>query len=155
MTRKRAKVGDVVSFGTSKGVAYLHWVSTDPEYGALVRVLPGVFAEEPSHPLSLAEGPHRFFTFFPVGAAVTEGLCTVIGAQKLPRGLDVPPRMRRAGARLRDGRVLTWLVDEPGGRERLTEQLTDDEALLSIRSIWNAEMLEQRILSDWKPEDER
>jgi len=91
---KCAKPGDVVELSGPDAVVYLQYLGKHSEYGDAVMVSPIKRA-------SLIEIDGELFrngyvAFFPVVAAVSKGLASVVG--KLP-AIGVPERLRRPGAR--------------------------------------------------------
>ena len=67
--RKRPQLGDVIEIKIPKGFAYAQYThkhEKPPRYGALIRVLPGLFQSRPSEFTSLVRQPERFFVFFPL-----------------------------------------------------------------------------------------
>ncbi len=137
-TRKRLVPGDILEFaldGSKKSVQYL---GKHPEYGGVVWV--------PSE-----TGTVGYVAFYPAAAAVTQKLVEVTG-QRDP-ATQVPTKIRRPGARSREGKIDSWVV-ENGGEERMTRGLTDTEKQLPIAVIWNHEMLCIRIRESWNPSQE-
>jgi hypothetical protein len=145
--------GRIAEIPTPAGLAYLQLLRRDPEYGDLVRVLPGLFDVRPAAPGDLAELAERFVAFFPFSAALRTGLIAAVGEAPLPPGAWKQRPMRRAGARSRDGRVQNWIITE-NGRERFVEHLSESERKLSIAAIVNDTLLAERIANGWTPEQE-
>lgn len=152
MKKRRAKVGDVIEVSTPKGLAYLQYAARHPDYGDVIRVLPGLFQTRPAsfEELLLEKG---YFTFYPLRVAVSRGLVAVIANMPIPAGSEGPGRLRRAGAISNDGRVLTWIITGENG-DYLRERLTPEEKRLSIAEIWNHEMLTHQLAAKWHPEQE-
>lgn len=145
--RKRVKVGDVLQLKVEGRFAYLHFIGTHPEYGGAVVVNPQ-FREEPAT-VSSGYFSGGYVTFYPVTAAVAQGLVEVVA--HLPPS-SLPERLRRAGAR--SGRhVVTWVI-ETGSGEVVRTRLSDEERRLPIAAIWNHELLVQRIAEGWNPAQE-
>ena len=91
-----------------------------------------------------------YVTFYPVATAVARGFVEVIGT--LVSG-GMPHRFRRPEAISRDGKVMTWIIEDDSS-EVLRLELTPEERRLPIAEIWNHEMLIDRILHQWRPDDE-
>jgi len=147
---KRPKKGDLLSVGVDGDARYLHYLGKHPEYGDAVRVL-----QTESLPASPSEWEtvlnDGYVAFYPVIAAVTQGLATVVGHHDAR--LEMPRGLRRPGARGKDGAVLTWVI-ERDGQELLTKVLNAKERALPIAVIWNHEMLCMRMRQGWRPENE-
>lgn len=130
-----------------EGRIYLHYLGVHPEYGDGVAVCPKRFPG----PVVVEERlfDSSYVVFYPARSAVVRGLAKVVG--QLPsRGL--PRRLRRPGARLR-GKVETWIVEEDS-REEVKRLLSDEDLRLPLGVIWNHELLVQRVLEGWRPENE-
>ena len=145
--KRRSKAGDILRVTVEGGAVYLQYLGKHPEYGDTIRVLPGD---------SLQESPKEFATtgyvaFYPVTASVAQGLVAVVGHRNT--NLSIPPKLRRPGARGKDGTVLAWIIEEDG-REWLTKGLSADERALPIAVIWNHEMLCTRLRDGWRPDRE-
>jgi ribosomal protein L34E len=73
VTRRRPRIGDVIEIETPKGLAYAQYTykhDTPPRYGALLRVLPGLYEARPSDFSDLVQQDERFYVFFPLGSLV-------------------------------------------------------------------------------------
>ncbi|MDF9756706.1 hypothetical protein ACVWY1_004276 [Pseudomonas sp. TE6288] len=138
---KKVKLGDILQVLTSEGVAYAQVTHKHPEYGFLIRVLPGFHAQPPSDYTALADAEPQFSVFFPVQSAVNQGLLTVVGNVPVSPVLQALPTFRaRAGG---PGGSL-WLWD--GEDEvRLDRGLTAQEQYYPVRGIISAPLLVQRI----------
>jgi len=142
--RKRIKSGDVLLVHLTSGVAYLHYLGRHPEYGDAVLVS-GRFAE-PVGWLTSDTFAGGFVTFYPAASAVYQGLVKAIG--NLPP-LPLPSHFRRAGARS-GRRIDTWIIETPAG-EKVKSTLSPMDLQLPIASIWNHELLTERIMEGWHP----
>ena len=118
--------------------------------GELTRILPGVFGSAPDL-AELAGMPERFFVYFPFSAAANRGLISVKGTFPVPAGSGPPGRMRRAGGRDRNGKILNWRILD-GTEERIVANLTAEERRLSPSEVWNDTLLAERIGRGWTPE---
>lgn len=90
-----------------------------------------------------------YVTFFPVVAAVAQGLASIVGHLPSP---GLPKRVRRPGARSAS-KVETWIIEE-GTDEVVKRELSDVERKLPIVVIWNRDLLVQRVSEGWRPEME-
>jgi hypothetical protein len=153
VARKRPRLGDVIEIGTEKGLGYFQYSSKDPDLGYLIRVLPGVFPHRVTEPSHLAANKELYFVFFPLGAAVTRGLVTIVANAPIPAGAARPNATKAALSIARGGRVLNWEILEDGKR-RVVSELSDEERSFSPREIWNDTALAERIAKGWLPRDE-
>lgn len=142
---RRAKVGDVLEVVVPEGNIYLHYLGAHPEYGDGVEVCPTKFPG--SAPITESLFREGFVVFYPVRAAVGQGLAKVVG--QLPSS-GLPNRLRRPGAR-RGSRIISWIIEEDS-HEEVKQQLTEEELRLPLAVIWNHEFLVQRVLEGWRPE---
>jgi hypothetical protein len=127
--------------------AYLHYIGRHPHYGDAVLVSPVVHQRRTSVTADVFSD--SYVAFYPVAAAVSQGLVVVV-AHWLPPSL--PIRLRRAGVRS-GHRVETWIIED-GAQEVVKSVLSDDDLQLPIAAIWNHELLVQRIAQGWIPAHE-
>jgi len=154
LKRKRPKLGDVLEIPTTKGFAYLQYVNRHPVYGALIRVLPGLYVKRPERFSDLVRQPERFFTFFPVGAAVNQGIVIIVANESIPGAAQKIPIMRVEGGIDKGGRVLNWwIIDSEGDRKWMVSELSQEQKNLPIAGIMNDTLLVQRIVEGWSPSD--
>jgi hypothetical protein len=66
------KIGDIVEIKTARGLAYAQYINKHKMYGALLRLLNGLYERRPSDLGSLASSETRFVTFFPLAAAAKQ-----------------------------------------------------------------------------------
>jgi len=145
---RRAKPGDVLEVTTPDGAAvYLHYLGKHQDYGDGVAVCPTKQAAHVEVSGELFRG--GYVTFFPVVAAVTQGLASVVGHLPSP---GLPKRVRRPGARS-GNKVETWIIEE-GSTEIVRRVLSETERQLPIAVIWNRDLLVQRVSEGWRPETE-
>jgi len=146
----RVRIGDVIEVPTSRGLAYVQHVCNNEKYGALVRILPGFYADRPAELSDVVKTLERFVTFFPLQAAISRGIFQIVGNEDLPPASKRFPLFRAAGFVDRAGRVHDWFLWD-GEREWKVGQLTDEQRALPIRSVWNDTLLVQRIEEEWTP----
>ncbi len=140
---------------TPRGLAYIQYTSRHTRLGDTVRVLPGLFTERPgTAELNALAAQEGFFTFYPVGLAVRQGLAEIAANCPIPPNLDAPSLLRRIGAMTPDGKVVAWRIAD-GVKETLVKrELTAEERRIPIASIWNHEFLVSRLSEQWRPEHE-
>jgi hypothetical protein len=160
-TRKRPRIGDVIEIPTPKGFAYAHYThkhDEPPRYGALLRILPGIFPERPGDFAALVLQPPIFSTFFPLGAACHRDIVSVVASEDVPAHTRDFPTFRGCNwHRDREGKLHVsachWLWD--GQREWRVESLSRQQLRdYPPRGIPNDTMLIERIISGWKHQDE-
>ena len=86
--RVRPRIGDVIEIPTPKGMAYAqftHKHDAPPRWGALLRVLPGLFPKRPSDFEELVSQRPVFTTFFPLGASCNRGIIHVVASELIPQ----------------------------------------------------------------------
>jgi hypothetical protein len=127
----------------------LHYISKDPTFGELVRVLSGLHAKRPQ---CFDVSQALYAVFFPLSAAASKGIVEIVGHVEVPQGDERPRLMRRPGGITRDGRILNWFITD-GANEWRKDALSDSERELSIAEIWNDTLLIERITSGWRPRD--
>ena len=95
-TYKKPVLGDVIEIPLPSGqrafAQYTFNYRDPPHWGALIRVLPGLFMRTPPDVGELVAGPERFYVFFPLGAAVRQKLVQIIDNYSIPdrcRGLPL------------------------------------------------------------------
>jgi hypothetical protein len=150
--RKRARPGDVIEVRTPRGLAYVHYTAKHPEYGEAIRVLPGFFQVRPRDWSALL-GQAGYFTFYPVGPAVSQGLVEIAAHQPVLPGREVPSTFRRYGWITPEGQVKTWLIND-GTRDVVRTELSAEEQRLPLAEVWNHAFLIERLVEEWHPEQE-
>ena len=148
--RKRIKIGDVVQVTTPQGYAYAHYSHKHAAFGSLLRVLPGLFREVPRDILALTRQLPRFLTFFPLQAAVSQGIVQVVANVPVPEEAQPFPLFRAAMRDPATGKVSAWWLWN-GLQEWRVGELQPEQRDLPIREIVNDTLLVERILSDWTP----
>jgi hypothetical protein len=149
----RPKIGDIVEIGTPSGYAYAqysHHHYQPPTFGALLRVLPGLYQQRPQLLGELVQGPERFFVFFPLGAAVRRGIVSIVGHADIPERIKSFPLFRDGIVDPATGRVEKWWLWD-GQREWQVGELTPDQQQLPMRQIVNDTFLIEKILGDQLP----
>jgi hypothetical protein len=150
--RIRPQLGDVIEIPTPSGFAYAQFTHKHPRYGALIRVLPGLFLERPSEFAQIVEEMELFVAFFPLGPACNREIVKVVAEEKIPSRSSKFPTFR-TGVRTQDGEVHCWWLWD-GESEWMIGKLKPEQHLLPIRGIWNDTLLIERILAGWRPEFE-
>ena len=150
---KRIKVGDILELQTTKGLTYLQYIGKHQEYGDVILVLPKFYKSRPRELTEVVED-NGYIAFYPARAAVREGLIEIVKSHMLTGDIKIPETLRRAGARSRDGKVLSWII-EGRGKEIVYKELSEDQTQLPIAAIWDHDLLVLRVLGNWSPGHER
>lgn len=150
---KRLRVGDFLELHTPSGFAYVQYVGSLPEYGDVIYVLSGLYVHSQID-FKFMNYKGLYYTFYPARKAVKIGLVRIVASAPLPKGVEVPKRLRRVGARNSDGKIITWIIEDDN-YEKVRTELSADEEKLPIACIWNHELLIFHILQGWLPEQER
>ncbi len=152
-SRSRVRSGDVFEIKTERGWGYFQFTIKHPDMGQLIRVLPGVHQNRLDDIAKLVSEKESYYVFFPVSGALAKKLIGRIGNFSVPIWAKDIPLMRSAGARARDGKVLTWVIVS-NRDEKIVKTLSESQRHLSLAVIWNDTLLAERIASGWKPADD-
>lgn len=149
VSRSRPMIGDIIEIAAGGRFAYAQFTHRHSQYGALLRVLPGLHVERlfDFHPLISQES--QFDAFFPLGAACNRRLATVVANEAIPSHFKDFP-VFRACVRTKGGRGPYWLWD--GEREWLIGELQPGMEHLPVRGVLNDALLIERILQGWRNE---
>jgi hypothetical protein len=149
----KAKTGSVFELSTPRGLAYAQCTHLHARYGHLIRVLPGFFEQRPNGFELLARRPTVFVTFFPLGAAVSRQVVTVVGNEPVPKEAQEFPIFRAGVPDPATGKVGVWWLWD-GEKEWRAGTLSDEQRRLPIRGVWNDTLLIERIVAGWTPEND-
>jgi hypothetical protein len=155
MKNTKPKLGDVIEVETSKGYAYAQITNKHRDLGILIHVLNKI------HPSSVpAEGfpelvnsESRYCTFIFKQDLYESPLVSVKGNADIPEKHKAFPMMRAGIKDPRTRQVACWWLWD-GINEWPIGQLDESQRNLSIREIWNFEILIRRIESEWSPLDD-
>jgi len=152
----KPKIGDIIEIPTSMGLAYAiytHEHEQPPKFGALLRVFDRLYPSRPDSLENVISDRVRFSTFFPLTAAIRQGIFEVVGNVSVPIELLEFPIFRDGIADPKTKKVKVWWLWD-GEKETRVGNLTQEQRFYPIRAIWNDTMLVHRIESNWRPEDE-
>jgi len=149
----RIKLGDLIEIPTPKGLAYAQYINKHPRYGALLRVFSGTYGQRPSDFATVLARDVQFMCFFPLQAALNEGIVTMVDHAPVPAEASDFPIFRAGVIDPATGKVTIWWLWD-GEKEWRIGQLTPEQRRLPIRGVWNDTMLIERIVSGWRPEME-
>lgn len=150
---KKAQIGDILEIPTRKGLAYVqfsHYHESPPHYGAIIRVLEGFFQERPKEFHTLAGQRELYYTLFPVQAAVNRKIFQIVGHTEVPLFAKNFPLFRAGNTNPQSGKVDQWWLWD-GTKSWKTDELTNEQLDLPIKSSWNDVLLISRIEQGWTP----
>ena len=147
------KIGAVVEILTSKGFAYAHYTHRHKQYGALLRVFAEQNVTRPLNFKDLVMRTPSFMCFFPLSAAVTKHIVSIV-SNVPPSGEALEFPTFRAGIVDPTTRKVSewWLWD--GEKEWKVGVLTKAQRRFPIRGVWNDTLLAERIESGWTVEQD-
>lgn len=147
---KKIMVGDVFELETSAGKAYLHYIYEEPDFGELIRVLPGLYQERPSNLNEIVAEKERYMIFFPLKAAHRRSIVCKVG--HVSAGAYAKPAFMRSDHWERFEFKGWHIVDTKTWRMQLVSELTDEQVKLSPWGIWNDTLLCERLAENWSLE---
>ena len=145
------RIGDVIEIPTAKGLAYAQFTHKMPVYGRLIRVVEGIWRTRPQALEEVVNAPTRFFTFFPVAAAVNQEVVSLVGNLPVPPQFADFPLMRESGLEPPGGGKVDWSLWDGKEKWRIGS-LTPEQRMLSIVEVVNGPVLIRWIDTDWHPE---
>lgn len=145
------KAGDVFAIRTANGDAYFQFARKMPPMGALIRVLPGTYSDQPLEWDALISQRTNFWIFFPVAAAAKQGIVKKIANFPIPAHAQEPLLFRAGVVDPSTGKVEDWWLWD-GEKEWRVGAITEEQRKLPIRGSWNDTLLVKRIEEGWLPE---
>jgi hypothetical protein len=146
-----ARVGDVAEIVTPNGLAYVQMTHRNRLFGALIRSLPGFFGSRPSSLPELVAGPSAFLVFYPLGAALTRKIVTLVEKMDVPGHARAFPLFRSGTPDLTTKKVNNWWFWN-GEESWPVGALTAEQRKMPIRMIVNHDALITMLTSGWTPE---
>jgi hypothetical protein len=150
--RVRPKIGDVIEVQTPSGLSYAHYTHNHvdpPRYGALLRVIEGLFTTRPTDFSEIVTRPYQFTTFFPLAAACSKGIVTIVANEIIPATSQPFPTFR-SSVRTPNGRGPWWLWN--GKTEQRIGELKPGMESLPVSGVLNDTLLIERIVQGWRHE---
>jgi hypothetical protein len=145
----RLKIGDVFEIVTPIGKAYIQYVLNNETIGELIRVIPGVYDNQPINLAEIVDKKEEYFVHFPIKAANKQKIIELIGNFELPYELDIPKQFRTL-KKDRDGNLIGWqIVDYDTWQRETVNKLSDQQQKLSPWGTWNDTLLIERISQGW------
>jgi hypothetical protein len=145
------KAGDVFAIKTANGNAYFQFVKKVAPMGSLIRVLPGIYPDRSPEWSELVAHETNFWIFFPVAAALKQGIVQKVAHCMIPDFARKTPIFRAGVVDPSTGKVETWWLWD-GEREWKVGSITEEQRRLPIRGSLNDTMLVKRIEEGWLPE---
>jgi hypothetical protein len=133
-------LGDVFETATSHGLLYVQLTHRHDDYGELIRVLAGTRDQRPHDVAAVAAGPDVWRGFYPLRAAVNQGLMTPVGRAVVPPERASFPTFKTGQRDPRTGEVAQWWLWD-GDREWRVDGLDPAMQELPDRGIFNHEAL--------------
>jgi hypothetical protein len=150
---KRVKIGDIVEVETARGMAYIQMTHKVEKWGALIRVIHGLFESRPENLQRLSESESDFVTFFPLQVAINRNIFEIVGHGPVPAQAQIFPLFRDAGFIDRSGKVHDWWLWD-GEKAWRVRKLSVEQRYLPIREVINDTLLIERIEEGWRPEND-
>ncbi|HKV70420.1 MAG TPA: hypothetical protein VJN62_04190 [Gemmatimonadales bacterium] len=147
----RLRVGDMLEIQTPRGLAYAQYTHRNPQYGALIRVLPRFHRDRPADFLSLAAQESAFVVFYPVSAALTQRVVTLVANAPVPPPARDFPLFRAGVKDFITKRVEAWWLWD-GKKSWPVGLLTREQRKLPVRMLVNHTGLVHLIATEWTPE---
>jgi hypothetical protein len=148
------KAGDVFGIKTANGDAYFQFVKKVVPMGSLIRVFPRIYAEERPDWEKLVAHDTNFWIFFPVGAALKQGIVQKMANCAIPEHSRNTPVFRAGVVDPATSKVETWWFWD-GEKEWKVGSITEEQRKLPIRDSWNDTFLVKRIEEGWLPEKDK
>lgn len=147
----KATIGDVIEIPTRDGRAYAQYTHFSERYGELIRVLPGVYEEQPDL-AELVREEEVFWTFCSLNALIADGdVMTVVAHEPVPERARRFPTFKHGRPHPDTGRVEVWWLWD-GEREWRVDALDSEQQRYSVSGIISHPVLVERIESGWRPE---
>lgn len=162
------RTGGVVEITTPNGFAYAQLTHDHPEYGAVLRILPGLYESRPADLVALVRQRERYVTRY----ALHHALRLILMDDELDEApklaimngfFPVPERNRRfplfRSPRIPDpvtGKIPSWFLWDGRGNTmaREVKQLTEEHLELPLGVIPNHRQFIGQIVSGWSPRND-
>ena len=142
----RIDIGDVFETATEHGLLYVQLTHRHDEYGELIRVLDGTHDRRPGDVEALAARDDVWRGFYPLRAAVRQGLMSPVAHAAVPAERAGFPTFK-TGQRDRAGEVAQWWLWDRE-REWRIDELDAEQRELPDRGIFNHAALLHAVLGD-------
>jgi len=150
VSRIRPRIGDIIEIPTPSGLAYAHYTHQNnepPHFGSLLRILPGLFPSRPNNFSAIAAQEPVFSVFFPLGAACSRKIVSVVASEPIALPSASFPTFRNSHSR--SGPWFLW----DGQKEWQVSSLTPRQLkAYPPLGIVNDTLLVQYIVQGWRHE---
>lgn len=148
---RTARFGDLIEIPLlNDQCAYAIYTHRHQTFGWVIHVFQGRF-DHPLDPLEIVALPPRFAMLFPVNTATKRGLVRFVGHVEVPAALKLFPTFKSTNA-LQEKAKCWFLWD--GERDWRVDMLSEDEKRLPPNEYLSFDLVQERIASDWRPEDD-
>lgn len=151
MASAKAKVGEVIEIKTRKGLAYAQYTHESETDGSLIRVFEVLHARPLADLAEVVHSQVAFTTFFPVHAAIKQGLVRRVGQAEIAPENKKMPMFRWGIPHPVSKKVEQWYLWD-GTDHRKIDSLSKDQRKWPIREIMLMEGLTTAIEEGWRPE---
>ena len=151
--RKRVRLGDLLETSIAgHGFAYFQITHKHPEYGMLVRVLPGIHVSRPPNLKELVSRRTLWVAFSPVNLMIKPDLLSIVDNFPIPTDEQQFPLFKACNPLL-DGRK-DWFIWDGKESTHVGIALPIQHHDLPIEEIVDLKILEDRIVTGWHPRDD-
>ncbi|MDO6967118.1 hypothetical protein [Rhizobium alvei] len=151
--KKVPKIGDVVEFKSESGYIYAHYSHKHKTFGPLLRVFREIRKKRPENFDVIVTETPQYLVFFPLHAAVKQGVVEIVGNASIPLQAQPFPLFRNGIADPITKKIdIWWLWD--GEKEWRVGKLTEEQRKLSMLQIVNDTALIERVEAGYKPEND-
>jgi hypothetical protein len=145
---KKLQIGDVFEINTPNGNAYVQYVHQHKTIGELIRILPGLYQDNPYTLDELVKVRELYFVHFPLKAAHKQQIVKKIGNFNIPDSVSIPTYFRTD--HIVKGEFLSWhIVDYSTWKIKAVKELTEEEIKLSPWDTWNDTLLIEKLGQQW------
>jgi hypothetical protein len=150
--KTRVKLGDVIEIATKKGLAYAQYTHQIDPYGCVIRIFDRLLDNRPKTFSQVVQHPVRFYTFFPLAAALNQGLVERVSNQPITLENQKRPQFLYGNPHPVTNKVKEWFFWLGGDNYEPINELTDQHRQFPIVGAWNLTLLKERIEEGWTPE---
>lgn len=149
---KKIQMGDVFEITTPKGKGYFQYVFNNKTMSELIRILPGLYLEQPENMVQVVARKEIYFVHFPLKAAYRKGIVKLVGKYDLPEEMEFPKKMRTDYVDKFGSRICWHVIDYNTWKRESVKEVTEEQKKLSPWGIWNDTFLIERLAEGWTPE---
>lgn len=144
----KIKIGDVFEIETQKGKAYLQYAYLADNGIEVIRVLSGLYSEQPEKVEDVVSEKERYLIYFPLAPAYRRKLVSLVGHFPLPKDFVKPQYMRDIYT-VR-GEFLGWhIINTETLQRESVKKLSKAQKQLSPWGVWNDTLLKEKLEEGW------